>query len=73
MRCLHLTGTDTGHFSFSSVCGYTFWLLMQAVKAHLMPPPALSDPAEAPVLCQPQLPSHGGQSDRGGVQPNAHR
>lgn len=32
-----------------------------------------SDPAEAPVLRQPQLPAHGGQSDRGRVQPDAHR
>lgn len=32
-----------------------------------------SDPAEAPVLRQPQLPPHGGQSDWGGVQRDVHR
>ena len=38
--------------------------------APLAPP---SDPAKAPVLRQPQLPPHGGKSDRGGVQPDANR
>lgn len=33
----------------------------------------IADPAQTSVLCQPQLPPHGSQSDRGGVQPNAHR
>lgn len=31
------------------------------------------DPAKAPFLCQPQLPPHGSQSDRGGVQLDTHR
>lgn len=31
------------------------------------------DPTQAPVVRQPQLPPHGSQSDRGGVQPHALR
>lgn len=33
----------------------------------------MTDSAEAPVLHQPQLPSHGRQGDGGRVQPDAHR
>lgn len=39
-------------------------------KTMLFPNCPPTDPTQAPVLCQPQLPPHGSQSNGGGVQPH---
>ena len=55
------------------MCSFTFIYLFKTHNSFLNCYLRISDPAEAPLLRQPQLPPHGGQSDGGGVQPDAHR
>lgn len=50
------------------------WFFLCALASFTSLPNRLpADPTQAPVVCQPQLPPHGGQSDGGGVQPHALR